>query len=145
MPEIPPNPPLMKGGGGGISGWRVVPGKAYHFGCGSAALCPLGSLRSIVILSLSRIEMILPLTPLRMKTLRSAQRRQRAQRSFPENHFRLFALSFEMALEMKQSLSGTLVSNPLAILCSALSAVNYFAHERRSEILGNGRGLILHT
>ncbi len=37
-PEIPPTPPLEKGGEGGISGWRVALGKAYHFGCGSAAL-----------------------------------------------------------------------------------------------------------
>ncbi len=29
---------LIKGGWGGISGWRVFPGKACHFGCGFAAL-----------------------------------------------------------------------------------------------------------
>ena len=37
--EIPPNPPLEKGGEGGISGRRVRLGKPHIFGCGCAALC----------------------------------------------------------------------------------------------------------
>jgi hypothetical protein len=52
--EIPPNPPLEKGGEGGISGRRVVLGKAWSFGCGFAALCSSVSKINFLVAALPR-------------------------------------------------------------------------------------------